>query len=502
MRSSLPFACLLACTCACGSVQETPEGEDGLFTLAAQGRAMVRQGDMISIEVTVAREEGFDQEVIITADDLPPDVSGAELTIPADQTNGILVIQAAEAAAQGDAAIKIVGSAGELERTAELRLLVAGQPGTLDLSFGDEGVVAIPPDEKDPAAATGETIVVQPDGSILVAGSLGPDALLLKLMPDGALDTDFGDGGMVLPGPGAIHALLLLAGGGIALGGGIGAPGGFDPAVYLYGEDGEPEPGFGDGGVALVAPGELNAEIHDLLLGPDGILYGVGFSTDPLAAYLVRILGDGSGADPIAFLEGARFQDATLLPDGKLLVAGCADGSFWLGQFEPSGALDSSFGEQGVAVVEFMAEAGPLTAEATAVDLVDGNILLTGTAGESISLASLLASGQVNMDYAVNGQIVIDLGVVPKQPGSTTLLPDGGLLISGAALSGNEFVLANLLASGDLNEDFANGGVLETELGLGTNRYSGARGHTIDPDGRILVTGRLADNLVVIRLWP
>jgi uncharacterized delta-60 repeat protein len=463
---------------------------------------MVRQGGEISIDVTVAREEGFIEDILLTADGLPADVSAVELTIAGEETSGTLVIAAAEAAAQGGAAIEIVGSAGELDRTADLRLLIAGEPGSLDLSFGDKGVMAIPPDEEDPAAPTGEAIEVQPDGSILVAGSLGPDALVLKLTPDGALDTSFGDGGTLLPGPGAIHAILVLAGGGIVLGGFNGAPGGADPAVYLFGEDGEPDTGFGDDGVALVSPGELNAAIHDLVLGGDGTLYGVGFDDELLNAYLFGVTGDGMEAEPIAELEGARFWDTALQPDGKLLVAGCAEGAFWLGQFEPSGALDPSFGEQGVALVQFMPDDEPLSAEATAVLLVDGKILLTGTAGESISMASLLANGVVDMSYGVNGLLNLPTGVVPKQPGSTTLFPDGGLLISGAAVSGNAFVLANLLANGSLNEAFATGGVLETSVGLETNRFSGARGHTIDPDGRILVTGRLADSLVVIRLWP
>jgi hypothetical protein len=81
--------------------------------------------------------------------------------------------------------------------------------------------------------------------------------------------------------------------------------------------------------------------------------------------------------------------------------------------------------------------------------------------------------------------------VLGHLPAMLAEAPARGIVISGAALSGNSFVVAKLLADDSPDTGFADGGVLETDLELGTNRYSGARGHTIDPDGRILVTGPL-----------
>ncbi len=74
--------------------------------------------------------------------------------------------------------------------------------GALDRSFGDGGVLV------DPTMSAAD-VTVQPDGKILVAGiepnaaegSRGLVLAIVRLMPDGAHDPSFGEGGKVVVGP-------------------------------------------------------------------------------------------------------------------------------------------------------------------------------------------------------------------------------------------------------------------------------------------------------------
>jgi len=119
--------------------------------------------------------------------------------------------------------------------------------GALDPDFGVGGIVAF-----DPSVAL-VAIVIGPDGRILVGGRLESNPALWRLTPDdGRLDESFGDGGELrvdLPGDrfGGV-AELLLSGEGSVLA--LGSPGitmiRLDPAT------GTLDASFGEGGVSVI----------------------------------------------------------------------------------------------------------------------------------------------------------------------------------------------------------------------------------------------------------
>lgn len=95
------------------------------------------------------------------------------------------------------------------------------------------------------ATASADTMVIQPDGKIVLAGRTWPESgALARLNPDGSLDTSFGAGGFVtdhrLPG----FRALALAPDGSILGAAVG---GFQLARYL--PNGSPDPSFAGGGI-------------------------------------------------------------------------------------------------------------------------------------------------------------------------------------------------------------------------------------------------------------
>jgi uncharacterized delta-60 repeat protein len=97
-------------------------------------------------------------------------------------------------AVQPDGKTLVAGSSGIDTKAVVLRFDAAGK---LDPSFADHGVFRWKPDAE---IAVAQRVVVQPDGKLLVMGYVGSAAklLLVRLTPDGGLDTTYGNAGIAI----------------------------------------------------------------------------------------------------------------------------------------------------------------------------------------------------------------------------------------------------------------------------------------------------------------
>jgi uncharacterized delta-60 repeat protein len=140
----------------------------------------------------------------------------------------------------------VAGSSGGALRL--VRYTAAGLP---DPSFGTGGVARLAgPDVT--AAAPGNAVAVEPDGTILAAGGGGGEFLLTRATAAGAPDPAFGSGGEATTaiGEGAAAAALVPDGTGagfVAVG--TGGESDADFALARYDADGSLDPSFGDAGV-------------------------------------------------------------------------------------------------------------------------------------------------------------------------------------------------------------------------------------------------------------
>src|SRR5439155_20384680 len=105
------------------------------------------------------------------------------------------------------------------------------------------------------------------DGRILAAGAAGDAVGLARYLPDGRLDTTFGEAknGTVTTGQGLLNALSLAteAGGKLLVAGQAGPSGGpFDFGVARYSPDGVLDPTIGASGVGRVALVATGAVAH------------------------------------------------------------------------------------------------------------------------------------------------------------------------------------------------------------------------------------------------
>jgi uncharacterized delta-60 repeat protein len=371
----------------------------------------------------------------------------------------------------------------------EARLLMASD-GKLDPTFGaGSGYVLT---SIDPNSTTGlsnyTASVVEPDGSILVAGPVGASGStfgVLHLASDGAIDTSFGEAG--------VAAVVLPAG--------------------------------------IVAAGTtqlgLGREMVSMLLQPDGKIVVVGLGkTDTADPVTVVARFDADGLPDSTFgtagavtldqgaldMTGPSTPYVALQPDGDIVVAGSVDppniSSPQL--FSPSqivsarltadGALDPTYGTGGVvtitdATATELAPPFPAGEVATGVAIQpDGQIVILANLrvyNLSIDIPELIrldANG--SRDTSLSQAGLVASGITVTYSNGLIIQPDGKILVLGYGpanpASNDPFppILARLNAEGSLDR----------ELSFGTETSSGIlplpTSLALEPNGKILLAGR------------
>ncbi|MEA2361611.1 MAG: hypothetical protein QOD71_756 [Thermoleophilaceae bacterium] len=282
-------------------------------------------------------------------------------------------------AVQPDGRLVLVGSIGGMHQ--DLLVVRLTRSGKLDGSFADSGVQTA---DFGSSYEGGADVAVQPDGSVVVAGSTGTtfpasgpvgEGFVARYRSNGSVDTQFGGGGtVILRGPAGgyfdAQALALLGDGSILVGGNSGVVSGDSnlAAVALLRSNGTPDPRLGPAGITY--PGLGNGILRDLVLDRrSGRVYlagsalsqrggGVRFFLMALEPDLSRDESFGKfGAVESVMSGGAQGLANSAVVDGRgrILLGGTAfvstsprpRGSFALARFLPTGKLDKAFGHRG-----------------------------------------------------------------------------------------------------------------------------------------------------------
>ena len=230
--------------------------------------------------------------------------------------------------------------------------------GTLDTTFGVNGKVTT---DFPGLAAVASSVVVQPDGKILVAGGAFPlftflgDIKLVRYNANGSLDTSFGSGGIVttrFAGQGSYaFSVALQPDGKIVVGGtafvnfSSDDSSNTDFAIARYNPNGTLDTTFGNGGKVATDFDGFNDDVYAVLVQPDGKIVAAGSAKNPTNFYdfgLARYLPNGTidttfgSGGKVRTDFGTRGYDqarsAVLQPDGKIVAAGFAisqNGGTW-----------------------------------------------------------------------------------------------------------------------------------------------------------------------------
>jgi uncharacterized delta-60 repeat protein len=183
-------------------------------------------------------------------------------------------------------------------------------------------------------------------------------------------------------------------------------------------------------------------------------------------------------------------------PDGKILASGgtSGGGKALLARYNSSGSLDTSFGSKGMATYSGSAGAPAMALQGTKI-LIAG---WTGTgSGEDAVVARLNSNGSVDTTFGVSGRQVINIG----NTGTDRLLnialrADGTIVAAGLYANGSgtsDYSVVRLTANGALDPSFGGSGVVT--LDTGADEY--AVGLSVQSDGKVVVGGNTG---VAIRL--
>jgi uncharacterized delta-60 repeat protein len=285
---------------------------------------------------------------------------------------------------------------------------------TPDATFGEGGVTVIPTTEG--AFDWAHAGTVDHLGRVLVQyPSLGGEpegSFVVRLDAGGDLDGSFGTGGRAeLVDEDFVASSVAATEHGVAASN-IGGPGGAPMLVRLE-PDGDPDPRFGNGGY-LDAPDDLE-EFRGVgvALAPDGDLLAAistrATEASPLSNSIYRYRTDGEldttfGGDGVVDAEDLGMREVGFMeldPSGRIVaVAEALDDTMHVVRLTATGALDPSFGRQGVS--RALGHPG-LT---PAVSQTDGSIVVVGSSGGSAFVRRLTPNGAFDRRFGDDGLVV------------------------------------------------------------------------------------------------
>jgi uncharacterized delta-60 repeat protein len=276
--------------------------------------------------------------------------------------------------------------------------------GSLDTGFGANGKVQIPVTAESNQS---KSVVQQPDGKLVLGGySTNAGLCLTRLNADGSLDTGFGNGGTAIVDATAGYdygnSLIVQSDGKLVLGGYTRQGGVYDYLLIRLNPDGSLDTSFDGDGKLQIDVGGSNDYGYSLIQQADGklVLAGTSAGLEDYDYSVIRLNSNGSldngfgtgGKAVISVAPGADTAYALIQQaDGKLVLAGASrsstgdDYDFSLIRLNTDGSLDTG-----------------LTQNAPLVGTADADTL-TGGAGDDTVLG--LASDDRLTGNAGNDQL-------------------------------------------------------------------------------------------------
>lgn len=357
---------------------------------------------------------------------------------------------------QPDGKIVAVSSAFDVDnwRSYVLRFTPAGN---LDTGFGEQGIVT---STLDTITFTG--VALQSDGRIVVAGTqgqnmqMGAAQILMRFMPDGAVDSTFGMNGVVIrnlfPKPCSTTCLVIQPDGKIITGGRarFGSYYYHEGLITRYNTDGGLDSTFGSNGCVEVYPGGSGGVVDAITLQPDGKIVAAGSHFGTWGRFLVlRLLGNGA-LDPSFGTGGIREEGQTdqdafansviVMGDGDILVGGQFGfplSRFALVRFDPNGSLDQTWGGSGKVTTAFSGYSSWIRRLGEDPDgkiIAVGNLLDYQPTDVGVAISRYLPTGVLDTQFGTYGKVAMSINQQERTAVySMNIQDDGKVLVCGMA---------------------------------------------------------------------
>lgn len=346
-----------------------------------------------------------------------------------------------DAVARGDGGIVSVFWSGSSFSARDFGVVGIRADGEPDPDFGDEGFARLDFDnDEDTVQAVG----VQPDGRIIAVGAVKPsgstqgtDFGIARFMPDGSLDTDFGNNGQVI----------------------LDMDGSTDTARAVH----------------LLSDGKI-------LVAGEGQFFNSGGDGDLV---VIRLLADGTldtsfGAAGIARGDsGASFEFTfamTVLQDGTIVVGGTASSDFVMAAFDADGSTATGFGTNGIVTLDFAGESDLLQALLTVPNwngqgerIVAAGSSQTGSSTLTADFAAAMftTAGALETGFGNAGTVTFDIVAGGRDEATDAVLWQDALVLTGFSLDVNsqnstEFAIVGLDLDGQPLANFTVDGPSKT----------------------------------------
>jgi uncharacterized delta-60 repeat protein len=434
--------------------------------------------------------------------------------------------QSYAAALQPDGKIVIVGdsrSNSEMFSEEGVNFIVSrvNTDGTLDTSFGLNGIAT----RRLFGVSRANSVVIQPDGKILIGGSTIVDSgtpsgalyvfLLARFNPDGSTDNSFGTNGLVTTSFfdissfwAQVTSVALQADGKIVAAGYTltGSAGFISMAVARYNSNGTLDTGFDGDGRALVDFTTPRSRANEVAIQTDGKIVIAGLTREAVGSIsdfaAARLNGDGTldtgfdgdGRITTKFTTtSSAVQSIGIQTDGKIVAVGYSIlGSardIAIARYLPDGALDTSFDGDG----KLTTDIGDDLAESMAIQ-TDGKIVVCGQSFAAPNTLVAFMSARYNTDgsldnsYNGNGKVLTQLPDRVGRANAAFIRPDGKIILAGHANTFNvsDFAVLRYEANGILDTTFEGDGIAVVEPG---NSADWIYDMAVQPDGKIVAAG-------------
>ena len=421
--------------------------------------------------------------------------------------------------------ILIGGSSGYSRR--DFTLVRFNSNGTLDTNFGLNGAVYTRVSEEVSGELNALTIAPNGDifgGGLAENGSGGDAFAFAKYNQNGVPAPEFGVFGYVTNNfqiginlsYEAKSVVLQPDGKFLAAGNFVGNSGNSNGILARYEPNGSLDRNFNS--QFLNSPSANTREITGVTLQPDGKILIVGNFEDTSNAglFVSRYNPNGStdstfgnsGQTVISVFNGGGLgQDISVLPDGKIVIAGATANistqllKFAVFKLNANGSPDTTFGANGLATTSFSSSND--IALSIGVQ-TDGKIVASGAgnfdlgSNGQIALARFNVNGSIDTSFGASGKVTTEVGAFLDIAADLKLQTDGKIVIGGVNCTDGNCNAGNGLifrynTNGSLDSTFDGDGKVFTQPPT-SGAPTAVSSIAIQPDGKIVGGGAVTNN--------
>jgi uncharacterized delta-60 repeat protein len=363
--------------------------------------------------------------------------------------------------------------------------------------------------------------ILNPDGSLILAGfgNAGATSVLARVATGGNVDGTFGSGGLAVYDfndhlNDELHAIVRMSDGRYATCGQISGTGtGTDFLTARFESNAALDAtfdfsGFAESTYLASGGGAVLVDIcNAVAVQSDGKIVAAGYTAETGPEHVAVIRYNADGTLDGMFGSGGKLdinasvgptvdssaQAVLIQPDGKILVAGNAEGpsnsDFLVLRLNTDGTLDQTFGDHGIARNSI----GGFDVANAMVLQPDGRIVLAGQSDSDFALARYTASGALDASFGTGGVVKTPVGPGQDVAYGLVRVPWGRYVAVGTARISTS-AQGNDIAAVSYNED----GSLDKYFGTAGKQMQAVAGASGPPDE--VLNGTVVD-LVNGRLW-